>query len=138
MQVTDELRHLESFFEDEHRRFLDGKGRSMVELYETVQHAGNIIPRLFLLITVGSVYIRTKEVPAKEILFDLVELCRGVQHPMRGLFLRNYLSSISKDKLPDLGSEYEGEGGDVKDAIEYVHGGVDGRASHGGSQGSHR
>ena len=63
MQVTDELRHLESFFEDEHRRFTDtGKGRSMVELYETVQHAGNIIPRLFLLITVGAVYIRTKEV----------------------------------------------------------------------------
>lgn len=92
----------------------------MVELYETVQHAGNIIPRLFLLMTIGSVYIRTKEVPAKEILFDLVELCRGVQHPMRGLFLRNYLSQISKDKLPDVGSEYEGEGGDVKDAIEFV------------------
>jgi vacuolar protein sorting-associated protein 35 len=109
MQVTGELRHLESFFEDEHRRFLDGgNGRSMVELYETVQHAGNIIPRLFLLMTIGSVYIRTKEVPAKEILFDLVELCRGVQHPMRGLFLRNYLSLISKDKLPDVGSEYEG------------------------------
>ena len=138
MQVTDELRHLESFFEDEHRRFTDtGKGRSMVELYETVQHAGNIIPRLFLLITVGAVYIRTKEVrsphrglclctvsgsftceggegrdqvPAKEILFDLVELCRGVQHPMRGLFLRHYLSTVSKDKLPDVGSDYEGYG----------------------------
>jgi vacuolar protein sorting-associated protein 35 len=120
-QVTGELRFLESFVEDEHRRFLEGSGgRSMVEMYETVQHAGNIIPRLFLLMTVGSVYIRTKEVPAKEILFDLVELCRGVQHPMRGLFVRNYLSQISKDKLPDAGSEYEGEGGDVKDAIEFV------------------
>lgn len=121
VQVTGELRHLESFVEDEHRRFSDGAGgRSMVEMYETVQHAGNIIPRLFLLMTIGSVYIRTKEVPAKEILFDLVELCRGVQHPMRGLFVRNYLSQISKDKLPDVGSEYEGEGGDVKDAIEFV------------------
>jgi vacuolar protein sorting-associated protein 35 len=121
IQVTGELRFLESFVEDEHRRFLEGSGgRSMVEMYETVQHAGNIIPRLFLLMTVGSVYIRTKEVPAKEILFDLVELCRGVQHPMRGLFVRNYLSQISKDKLPDAGSEYEGEGGDVKDAIEFV------------------
>lgn len=51
--VSDELRHLSSFFEDEHRRFTEGKGgRSMVELYEMVQHAGNIIPRLYLLVTV--------------------------------------------------------------------------------------
>ena len=27
----------------------------------------------------------------KDILKDLVEMCRGVQHPLRGLFLRNYL-----------------------------------------------
>lgn len=103
-----------------------------MELYEHVQHAGNIIPRytnahaphtphhthtdsptvcvrsLYLLVTVGSVYIKSKKAPAKDILFDLVELCRGVQHPMRGLFLRNYLSQVSKDKLPDTGSEYEG------------------------------
>ena len=119
--VSDELRHLSLFFEDEHRRFLDGKGgKSMVELYEMVQHAANIIPRMYLLITVGAVYIKSREVPAKEILFDMVELVRGVQHPMRGLFLRNYLSSLSKDKLPDVGSEYEGDGGNVKDAIEFV------------------
>lgn len=31
-----------------------------------------------------------------EILFDLVEMTKGVQHPMRGLFLRNYLSQISR------------------------------------------
>eukprot|EP00455_Lapot_gusevi_P027321 TRINITY_DN2889_c0_g2_i1.p1 TRINITY_DN2889_c0_g2~~TRINITY_DN2889_c0_g2_i1.p1 ORF type:complete len:816 (-),score=323.42 TRINITY_DN2889_c0_g2_i1:316-2682(-) len=118
--VTDELRHLEGYFEDEYRRYLDGNGRSMVELYETVQHAGNIIPRLYLLITVASVYIQTKEVPAKEILFDLVELARGVQHPMRGLFLRYYLLQKCKDKLPDVGSPYEGQGGDVRDSIEFI------------------
>jgi vacuolar protein sorting-associated protein 35 len=95
-------------------------GRSIIELYENVQHAGNIIPRLYLLITVASVYIKSKKAPAKDILFDLVELCRGVQHPMRGLFLRNYLSQIAKDKLPDVGSEYEGIGGSVKDSIEFI------------------
>ncbi len=46
--------------------------------------------------------------------------CSGVQHPMRGLFLRNYLSQISKSKLPDVGSEYEGHGGTVKDSIEFI------------------
>lgn len=62
----------------------------------------------YLLCTAGSVYIKTKEAPAKEILKDLVEMCRGIQHPLRGLFLRSYLAQISRDKLPDIGSEYEG------------------------------
>ena len=43
-----------------------------------------------------------------------VEMARGVQHPMRGLFLRTYLSQVSKNLLPDTGSEYEGEGGTVQ------------------------
>ena len=62
----------------------------------------------YLLVTVGSVYIKTKEAPAREILTDLVEMTKGVQYPLRGLFLRNYLSVCVKDKLPDVGSEYEG------------------------------
>jgi vacuolar protein sorting-associated protein 35 len=62
----------------------------------------------YLLVTVGSVYIKTKEAPAREILMDLVEMAKGVQYPLRGLFLRNYLSLCVKDKLPDIGSEYEG------------------------------
>ena len=48
IMVADEMRHLEAYFYDEFKR-----GRRMVELYELVQHAGNIVPRLFLLITVG-------------------------------------------------------------------------------------
>jgi len=116
MDVTNELRELENFFEEEDK----SESRSIVELYEHVQHAGNILPRLYLLITVASVYIKTKKAPAKDILFDLVELCRGVQHPMRGLFLRNYLSQASKDKLPDTGTEYEGAGGTVKDSIDFI------------------
>lgn len=56
----------------------------------------------------GSVYIKSKEAPAKDVLKDLVEMCRGIQHPLRGLFLRSYLSQVSRDKLPDIGSEYEG------------------------------
>ncbi|KAF3487423.1 hypothetical protein F2Q69_00052434 [Brassica cretica] len=103
MRAFDELRKLEIFFMEETRR-----GCSVIELYELVQHAGNILPRLYLLCTAGSVYIKTKEAPAKEILKDLVEMCRGIQHPLRGLFLRSYLAQISRDKLPDIGSEYEG------------------------------
>ncbi|CAK9156977.1 unnamed protein product [Ilex paraguariensis] len=115
MRAFDELRQLEMFFKEETKR-----GCSIVELYELVQHAGNILPRLYLLCTVGSVYIKSKEAPAKDVLKDLVEMCRGIQHPVRGLFLRSYLSQVSRDKLPDIGSEYEGDADTVMDAVEFV------------------
>ncbi|KAL6064706.1 Vacuolar protein sorting-associated protein 35 [Balamuthia mandrillaris] len=115
MAAFNELRHLESFLAEERQ-----KGKKMSELYEVVQYAGNILPRLYLLITVGSIYIKSKEAPAKDVLRDLVEMCRGVQHPTRGLFLRNYLSEMSKDMLPDTGGEYEGEGGTVKDSVSFI------------------
>lgn len=68
--------------------------RSKVELYEKVQSCGNVLPRLYLLVTVAGVYIKSLEAPARDILKDLVEMAKGVQHPMRGLFLRNYLSQV--------------------------------------------
>lgn len=115
MQVLDELRHLESYVEELHK-----SGTSIRALYERVQSSGNVLPRLYLLVTVGSVFIKTKEAPANEVLMDLVEMTKGVQYPLRGLFLRNYLSICVKDKLPDLGSRYEGAGGTTEDAIAFL------------------
>ena len=57
MAISDELRHLELFLVDEFE-----KGRKVSDLYELVQYAGNIIPRLYLLITVGTVYIKAQQV----------------------------------------------------------------------------
>ena len=115
MMVFDELGYLENHFIEEQK-----KGRKMADLYESVQHAGNIIPRLYLLITVGSAYVKTREAPVKLILRDLLDMVKGVQQPVRGLFLRYYLLKMMKDKLPDKGSQYEGEGGDVNDAIDFI------------------
>jgi len=42
MFIFDQLRVLESFFMDVHKKGI----KKMNELYELVQHAGNIIPRL--------------------------------------------------------------------------------------------
>ena len=103
MQVFDDLRELEAHFKEEFRR-----GRSLRDLYENVQHAGFLLPRLYLLITVGSVYIGSMEVPAKSILSDLMEMMKGVQHPIKGLFIRYYFLKMMKDKFPDTGSHYEG------------------------------
>ena len=115
MKVLDELRDLEEYLHG-----LQRSGRYMVEIYEQVQSIGNIVPRLYLMICVGGVYISSLEAPAKDILKDLVEMVKGVQHPIRGLFLRNYLTQVSKNRLPDHGSVYEGVGGNVQDAISFI------------------
>lgn len=81
MQVFQELHHLHDFFSDPTRH-----AKKMADLYESVQQAANILPRLYLLVTVGAAYIKSKEAPAAEILKDVSELCKGVQHPTRGLF----------------------------------------------------
>lgn len=115
MRAFDELRKLEMFFKDESRH-----GVAVSDLYELVQHAGNVLPRLYLLCTVGSVYLKSNEASCKDLLKDLVEMCRAVQHPIRGLFLRNYLCQVTRDKLPEIGSEKEGAGDSVMDAVDFV------------------
>eukprot|EP01137_Pigoraptor_chileana_P025729 Opistho-2@95613 len=115
MAVSDELRYLEMYLVDEFQ-----KGKKASDLYELVQYAGNIIPRLYLLITVGVVYIRGGEAPKKDILKDLVEMCRGVQHPLRGLFLRNYLLQMTKNLLPDIEGD-PARDGTTSDSIDFIH-----------------
>jgi len=119
MATCDELRHLELYLLDEFQ-----KGRKVSDLYELVQYAGNIVPRLYLLITVGLVYIKTNEYSRKDILRDLVEMCRGVQHPLRGLFLRNYLLQCTRNILPDsqeAGEFAEGQDpGTIVDSIDFI------------------
>lgn len=100
---------------------------SLAALYDLVQHAGNVLPRLYLLVTVGAARARASrereekrrrrkkekntaaasnddddedldenEPPAGAILADVAEMCRGVQHPVRGLFLRAYLLQATR------------------------------------------
>lgn len=118
MAITDELRHLELYLLDEFQR-----GRKVADLYELVQYAGNIVPRLYLLITVGLVYIKTNTALKRSIIKDLVEMCRGVQHPLRGLFLRNYLLQCTRNILPDVQQQpADGDPGEgvVYDSIDFV------------------
>uniref|UniRef100_A0A383WCT9 Vacuolar protein sorting-associated protein 35 n=1 Tax=Tetradesmus obliquus TaxID=3088 RepID=A0A383WCT9_TETOB len=115
MQVFDELGNLEAYFADE-----QSKGRTLAELYELVQHAGNVLPRLYLMVAVGCLYIKAGGARSSDILKDLVEMTKGVQHPTRGLFLRAYLCQRSRGLLPDTGSPYAGEGGDIHDAVDFL------------------
>ena len=96
MAVFDALRHLSNYLYEAHTA-----GRHhLADLYELVQYAGNIVPRLYLMISVGSVYMSIPDAPVKEIMKDMMEMSRGVLHPIRGLFLRHYLSGQTRDHLP--------------------------------------
>ena len=53
-----------------------------------------------MMIVVGTTYMSTDGSPKKELMKEMIEMCRGVQHPIRGLFLRYYLSQRIKDLLP--------------------------------------
>ena len=94
--MSDELTFLKTVLLDK----FDKTG-PLAHLYELVQYTGNILPRLYLLIAVGAVFVESKHVPTKDVLRDLVEMCRGVQHPLRGLFLRNYLLTTFRGLLPE-------------------------------------
>lgn len=71
--------------------------------------------------SVGACAIRSKEAPAKYLLRDMADMCKGVQHPTRGLFLRAYLVQSCRGLLPDSGTPYTSEeGGNVEDAIDFL------------------
>ena len=112
MAVFDALRHLSDYLRDSHPI------NHLADLYELVQYAGNIIPRLYLMITVGTVYMAVEDAPVKEIMKDMMEMSRGVQHPIRGLFLRYYLSGQARDCLPS-GTE-DGPQGNLQDSINFI------------------
>lgn len=71
IDVSEVLNHFLSYLQDEYLNG-DDETKKIGELYELVQFAGNIIPRLYLMITVGVAYIKSKEAPRKDILRDLV------------------------------------------------------------------
>ncbi|KAJ7702482.1 vacuolar protein sorting-associated protein 35 [Mycena rosella] len=114
MAVFDALRHLSNYLYDAHTQ----SRHHLADLYELVQYAGNIIPRLYLMITVGAVYMSVPEAPVKEIMKDMMEMSRGVLHPIRGLFLRHYLSGQTRDHLP-IGVD-NGPAGNLQDSISFV------------------
>lgn len=112
MSVFDALRHISVYLRENH------PVNHLADLYELVQYAGNIIPRLYLMVTVGTVYMAIEDAPVKEIMKDMMEMSRGVQHPIRGLFLRYYLAGQARDCLPE--GDGEGPEGNLQDSISFI------------------
>lgn len=112
MSVFDALRYLSVHLRENH------PVNHLADLYELVQYAGNIIPRLYLMITVGTAYMAVDGAPVKELMKDMMDMSRGVQHPIRGLFLRYYLSGQARDCLPT--GDSDGPEGNLQDSINFI------------------
>ncbi|KAI0150351.1 vacuolar protein sorting-associated protein 35 [Xylariaceae sp. FL1272] len=112
MAVFDALRYLSVHLKENHPH------NHLADLYELVQYAGNIIPRLYLMITVGTAYMSVPDAPVKELMKDMMDMSRGVQHPIRGLFLRYYLSGQARDYLPT--GDSDGLEGNLQDSINFI------------------
>ncbi|MCQ2819080.1 MAG: vacuolar protein sorting-associated protein 35 [archaeon] len=113
--VFDEMQYVYNFIKEEARR-----GRRMRDLYDTVQQAGAILPRLYLMITTAAVLIENSPNASKEKIFDLLNMVKGIQNPTRGLFTRYYLLKMIKDKLPDKGNQYDTETSTIADTLQFI------------------
>ncbi|CEP09791.1 hypothetical protein [Parasitella parasitica] len=104
ISIFDTMRHLINYLLESHQA---GK-HHLGDLYELVQYASSIVPRLYLMTTVGSIYLSVDDAPpATEVMSDMMEMTRGVQDPIRGLFLRHYLGGMTRDYLPNNGEHLE-------------------------------
>ena len=113
--IFDEMQIVENFFSEEINR-----GRKVRDIYDSVQQAVYLIPRLYLMITAGSLVIANEPKSSEEIIFDLLGMIKGVQNPIRGLFVRYYLLKRLKDKVPDKDNVYLKEGGKFEDTLKFL------------------
>ena len=110
--VLSELSRLGDNFQDKNI-FSD---RRIAELYEVLQYTPSIVPRLYLLFTIAPAFIKRGLAKANDVMRDLIEMARGVQHPTRALFLRHFLLHILKEVLPDGKTE----GGTIEDTLKFT------------------
>ena len=113
--IFDEMLIVENFFKDQIKR-----GRKVRDLYDYAQEAKHVIPRLYLMISTGSLIMENEPNSTEEIISDLLGMIKGVQNPIRGLFTRYFLLKRIKDKLPDKGNRYLEEGGKFEDTLKFI------------------
>ena len=97
-----------------------GRGRRLIDLYDNVQQAKHVIPRLYLMITAGAIYMEKVPRSVHVILFDMLGMVKQAQNPIKSLFVRNYLLKMIKDKLPDKNNVYVREGGTFEDTLKFL------------------
>ena len=97
LKVYEELLPLKTYFLEEIKR-----GRRIKEFFEAVQQCITVLPRLYLMIIVGNIYIEESPNDKKEILDEIMKMANGVQHPLRGYFTRYFILKVLKNNFNDI------------------------------------
>jgi len=82
------------------------KGINIKYIYESVQQCQYLIPRLYFMIISGSLYLELRPNDYREVLYDLLNVVKCVQNPLRAFWVRYFLYKEIKDKLPIKNGDY--------------------------------
>ena len=82
------------------------KGIKIKYIYESVQQCQYLIPRIYLMIISGSVYLGLYPIKYREIIYDLLNVVKCIQNPLRGFWIRYFLFKSLKNILPIKIGEY--------------------------------
>ena len=82
------------------------RGIKIKYIYDSVQQSQFLIPRLYLMVIAGTIYLELYPLNYREIIFDLKSMVKCVQNPLRAFWLRYFLYKNIKDKLPVKNGEY--------------------------------
>ena len=96
-------------------------GREPWDIYESVQQCRYVIPRLYLTIIAGSVYLEHSPEKCKELIEDLLDIVKQAQSPLRTIFVRYFLTKVIARVLPDEDNKDIKEGcGTILDTIYFL------------------
>ena len=83
------------------------KGIKIKYIYESIQQSQYLIPRVYLMIICGSIYIELNPIKYKEIIYELLNIVKCIQSPLKAFWVRYFLFKNLKDKLPIKIGEYQ-------------------------------
>ena len=76
------------------------KGIKIKYIYESIQQCQYVIPRIYLMIICGSIYLEFYPIKFREIIYDLLNAAKCVQNPLRAFWIRYFLFKKIKNYLP--------------------------------------
>ena len=82
------------------------KGAKIKYIYESIQQSNYLIPRIYLMIICGSIYLELYPLKYREIIFELLNAVKCIQSPLRGFWIRYFLFKSLKNILPIKTGEY--------------------------------
>ena len=95
--VIEELSPIKIYFQEEINR-----GRKAKEFFEAVQQCITVLPRLYLMLIVGNIYLENFPEEKKSIFDEILKMLNGSQSPIHGFIVRYYFLKIFEKNFNNL------------------------------------